>query len=51
MGAAAAEVSGHGGVDVRVPRQERLAQIEAETKRTGTPVETLCGQAILGLSK
>ena len=29
----------------------RLAQIEAQTKRTGTPVETLCGQAILGLSK
>jgi len=28
----------------------RLAMIEAETKRTGTPVETLCGQAILGLS-
>lgn len=29
----------------------RLAEIEAQTKRTGTPVETLCGQAILGLSK
>ncbi|MCB9990200.1 MAG: DNA polymerase III subunit delta [Rhodospirillales bacterium] len=29
----------------------RLAQIEAQTKQTGTPVETLCGQAILGLSK
>lgn len=29
----------------------RLAQIEAQTKRTGTPVETLCGQAILGLSR
>lgn len=29
----------------------RLAQIEAQTKRTGTPVETLCGQAILSLSK
>ncbi len=28
----------------------RLARIEAQTKRTGTPVETLCGQAILGLS-
>lgn len=28
----------------------RLADIEADTKKTGTPVETLCGQAILGIS-
>lgn len=28
----------------------RLADIEADCKKTGTPVETLCGQALLGLS-
>lgn len=30
---------------------ERLAQIEAQCKKTGTPDETLCAQAILGISK
>ncbi len=29
----------------------RLAEIEAQCKQTGTPVETLCGQALLGLSR
>lgn len=29
----------------------RLSAIEAECKKTGAPVETLCAQAILGLSK
>lgn len=29
----------------------RLAEIEAQCKQTGTPVETLCGQAVLGLSR
>lgn len=28
----------------------RLAQIEAQTKKTGTPAETLCAQAILAIS-
>lgn len=28
----------------------RLSQVEAQTKQTGTPVETLCSQAILSLS-
>ncbi len=28
----------------------RLALLEAQTKRTGTPVETLCGQALLAIS-
>lgn len=28
----------------------RLAEIEAQTKRTGTPVETLCAQAVLSIS-
>lgn len=28
----------------------RLAQLEAQTKQTGTPVETLCGQALLAIS-
>lgn len=28
----------------------RLASLEAQTKRTGTPVETLCGQALLAIS-
>ncbi|MCB9988110.1 MAG: DNA polymerase III subunit delta [Rhodospirillales bacterium] len=29
----------------------RVAEIEAQCKQTGTPVETLCGQMLLGLSK
>ena len=29
---------------------ERLNDLEAQTKQTGTPVETLCSQAILSLS-
>ncbi len=29
---------------------QRLSQVEAQTKQTGTPVETLCSQAILSLS-
>lgn len=29
---------------------EKLATLEAQTKRTGTPVETLCAQAILSVS-
>lgn len=29
----------------------RLADLEAQTKRTGTPVETLCAQAFLSLSR
>jgi hypothetical protein len=28
----------------------RLSQIEAQTKTTGAPVETLCSQAILSLA-
>lgn len=28
----------------------RLSELEAQTKRTGTPVETLCAQAILSIS-
>ena len=28
----------------------RLAQIEAQSKKTGTPAETLCAQAILVIS-
>ena len=30
---------------------DRLAQIEVQTKKTGTPVETLCGQALLAISR
>lgn len=30
---------------------ERLAQLEAETKRTGAPAGTLCGQAILAIGR
>ncbi len=30
---------------------QRLAALEAQTKQTGTPVETLCGQAILSISR
>lgn len=30
--------------------QERLYDLEAQCKQTGAPVETLCGQAILGMS-
>lgn len=29
----------------------RLAELEAQCKRTGAPVETLCAQAILGISR
>lgn len=29
---------------------QKLAELEAETKKTGTPVETLCAQAILSIS-
>ena len=29
----------------------RLAQVEAQTKQTGTPVETLCSQVVLSLSQ
>lgn len=29
----------------------RLSELEAQCKRTGIPAETLCGQAILGISK
>ncbi|MFP4098173.1 MAG: DNA polymerase III subunit delta, partial [Alphaproteobacteria bacterium] len=29
----------------------RLSDLEAQCKQTGMPVETLCGQAILGISK
>ncbi len=29
---------------------DRLADIEAQTKQTGTPVETLCGQALLSIA-
>ena len=29
---------------------EKLAQLEAETKKTGAPVQTLCSQAILAIS-
>ncbi len=30
---------------------QRLALLEAQTKQTGTPVETLCGQAVLSMSR
>lgn len=30
---------------------QRLAALEAQSKQTGVPAETLCGQAILGISK
>ncbi len=30
---------------------QRLTLLEAQTKQTGTPVETLCGQALLSLSR
>lgn len=30
--------------------QQRLSQVEAQTKQTGTPVETLCSQVILSLA-
>lgn len=30
---------------------QKLAALEAQTKQTGTPVETLCGQAILSISR
>ncbi len=30
---------------------QRLSGLEAQTKQTGTPVETLCGQALLSLSR
>ncbi len=30
---------------------EKLTDLEAQCKQTGAPVETLCGQAILGISK
>ena len=29
----------------------RLTELEAQCKQTGMPVETLCGQAILAISK
>lgn len=30
---------------------EKLATLEADCKQTGAPVETLCAQAVLGISK
>jgi hypothetical protein len=30
---------------------QRLALLEAQTKQTGTPVETLCAQAVLSMSR
>lgn len=44
-----AQVNNH-NTDTLMKILTRLNQLEAQTKTTGTPVETLCGQTILGLS-
>jgi len=43
------QLQGH-SLDALMKILDRLNQLEAQTKRSGIPVETLCAQTILGLS-